>query len=413
MKDEQFSRVTQRIREYSEIVIKMQRKLTAIPALGPENGGTGEAQKALYIKKLLNNFKYDNLEEINAPDDRVPNGYRPNLFMKINGLSSDRTIWILSHMDIVPPGDNALWNTDPYKAVQKNGKIFGRGTEDNHQGFVSSYIAIKALQEEKMSTPFNVGLALVSDEESGSKYGIEYVLKNRPKLFQPNDYIIIPDAGDEEGILIEVAEKSILWIKCETIGKQTHSSTPKKGINAYKAAAFFITKMNELYKKFPKNDSLFDPPISTFEPTKKENNVPNINTIPGRDVTYFDCRILPNYSIKEIQSQIQKWANSIEEDFGVSISLTYPQTGEAPPPTSPDCPAAVALKKAIKTLRNKEAKTIGIGGGTIASFFRKVGLPAVCWCTLDDTLHAPNEYCKIKNVIDDALVFAHIFLQNR
>ena len=73
---------------------------------------------------------------------------------------------------------------------------------------------------------------------------------------------------------------------------------------------------------------------------------------------------------------------------------------------------AIALKRAIKDVLNKEAKNIGIGGGTIAAFFREKDLPAVCWCTLDDTLHAPNEYSKIENIINDARVFAHVFLQN-
>lgn len=315
-------------------------------------------------------------------------------------------------MDIVPPGDHSQWNTDPYKAVKKDGKVFGRGTEDDQQGFISSFLAVKSLQEEGIITPFDIGIALVSDEESGSEYGIEYVLKNKPNLFRPEDFIIIPDAGDEKGILIEVAEKSILWIKCEIKGKQTHGSTPGKGINAHKAAANFIMKMDQLYTKFPQNDPLFDPPISTFEPTKKENNVPNINTIPGNDITYFDCRILPHYSLKDVKNQIKKMTDAVEKDFGVSIECTYPQIGEAPPPTSPDAPVVLSLKKAIKRLRNINAKTIGIGGGTVAAFFRNVNLPAVCWCTLDDTLHAPNEYSKIKNVIDDALVFLHVFMQD-
>ena len=102
-----------------------------------------------------------------------------------------------------------------------------------------------------------------------------------------------------------MAEKSILWIKCETQGKQTHGSTPEKGKNAHKAAAHFIVKMNELYKVYDKNDPLYDPPISTFEPTKKENNVDNINTIPGSDTVYFDCRILPDYSIEEIKGTVR------------------------------------------------------------------------------------------------------------
>ena len=46
-----------------------------------------------------------------------------------------------------------------------------------------------------------------------------------------------------------------------------------------------------------------------------------------------------------------------------------------------------------------------------AAWFRELNIPAVCWCTLDNTLHKPNEYCVIDNVLKDTRVFAHIFLQ--
>lgn len=411
MKQKILQNLIKKIQSYSNYLIEVQRNLTAIPALAPEADGQGEFKKAEYIKKLLNDFDFDSLQEINAPDNRVENGYRPNIIVKFKGKSNKKTIWIMSHMDIVPPGDISLWDTDPYKITEKEGKLYGRGTEDNQQGLVSSLLAIKALQENKIIPEYNIGLAIVADEENGSKYGIQYVLKKRPDLFKNEDIIIIPDAGDSEGVEIEVAEKSILWIKCETEGKQTHGSTPERGINAHKAAAYFIVKINQLYDIFDNNDPLYDPPISTFEPTKKDNNVPNINSIPGHDVIFFDCRILPSYSLEKIKEKVKEISTEIEQQFGVTITISYPQQEEAPPPTSPEASAVSLLKNAVKDILHKDAKPLGIGGGTVAAYFRRAGLPAVCWCTLDDTLHSPNEYCKIENVINDACVFVHIFLQ--
>lgn len=411
MDNQKFSRIRRRIESKKDSVVEFQTQLTALPALSPENGGDGEAKKASLIKDILLRLEGGSLEEVHAPDDRVSSGYRPNLFFKIKGKSDAHTVWIMSHMDVVPPGESSLWETDPYRVVEKDGKLFGRGTEDNQQGIVSSILAVEALLNENVVPPYDVGLAIVADEEVGSKYGIEYVLEKRPDIFSKEDLIIIPDAGHPEGLLIEVAEKSILWIKCETLGKQTHGSTPEKGINAYRAAAKFIVKMEALYTLFDESDPLFDPPISTFEPTKKELNVENINTIPGKDISYFDCRVLPKYPLKDIQMKIREWADEIEKQYRVKINVSYSQEVEAPPPTPVDAPVAVALQRAIQAVTGKQARTIGIGGGTVAASFRQTGLPAVCWCTLDDTMHGPNEYCKIENVINDAVVFAHVFLQ--
>lgn len=397
---------------YRDFIIQVQTRLTAIPAIGPESSGEGEAKKAEVLKQLFPDMDiaFDALEEVHAPDDRVPVKYRPNLIYKINGKSAAKTTWIMAHMDIVPPGD-AGWDSNPYIVLEKDGKLFGRGTEDNQQAIVASLLAVKMLQDLNLKPEYNVGLLFVADEETGSKYGVDYILEQRPDLFQPQDLILVPDSGDPEGVTIEVAEKSILWIKCETIGKSTHASTPEKGNNAHKAAAHLIVKMNDLYKEFPEQDSVYDPPISTFEPTKKEKNVDNVNTIPGEDVFYFDCRILPCCPLEDVKARIRQWADEVEKEFGVKITFSYPQEKTAPAPTPVDAPVAAALKLAVKEVAGHDAKTIGIGGGTVAACFRYKNLPAVCWSNLDESLHQPNEYCKIDNVITDARVYAHIFLQ--
>ena len=53
---------------------------------------------------------------------------------------------------------------------------------------------------------------------------------------------------------------------------------------------------------------------------------------------------------------------------------------------------------------------MGIGGGTVAAFFRRAGLPAAVWCTVSDTAHQPNEYCLISNILTDAKIFACLYL---
>jgi len=230
-------------------------------------------------------------------------------------------------------------------------------------------------------------------------------------MFKPNDIIIIPDYGDAEGLGIEVAEKSVLWAKFYVKGKATHGATPEHGINAHKAGASLIVKLDQLYKTYNKKEKLFSPPISTFEPTKKEIDVQNIGTIPGQDTFYFDCRILPSYDLEDVKKSMRISCDEIESRFGVTADINYICAYSAPPPTPEDTPAVEAIKKAVKNVTEKDTFTLGIGGHTVAAPFRELNLPAVCWCTIDETLHKPNEYCVIDNVLKDARIFAHIFLQ--
>ncbi len=406
-----FDRLAKRIDRFRDEMIDLQIRLCAIPAIAPASGGEGEAAKAEFLAGFLKDNGFEDITLVKAPDLDAPAGYRPNLLAYYRGKSRARAVWVMTHTDIVPPGDLSQWRGDPFKAWVEKGRIYGRGVEDNQQDLVASLFAVKAFQAEGLRPACDVGIALVADEETGSAKGIDYVVKTQG-CFRKQDLIVVPDAGDEKGTMIEVAEKSILWLKFKTIGKQAHGSTPGKGINSFKAASFFITALNGLYKTYAGRDGLFDPPISTFEPTKKEANVPNVNTIPGEDVFYMDSRILPKYPVADVERTIRKLAGQVERKFKVKITAEVQQKAPAAPPTPVQAPVVLALKRAVKAVYRKEAKAKGIGGGTVAAVFRRAGFQAACWSKLDETAHQPNEYCIIDNMVGNAKVFAHVFLQD-
>jgi len=406
-----FARISKRIDSFRNDMIDMQIKLCALPAIAPASGGQGEGRKAEFLTKHLEHNGFTDIRLIKAPDLDCPDGFRPNILAFFKGKDHSKTIWIMTHTDIVPPGELSLWRGDPFKAWIEKGRIYGRGAEDNQQEMVASLFAIKAFREEKQVPSYDIGIALVADEETGSRKGIDYVLK-QTDAFRKQDLIIVPDAGNETGTLIEIAEKSILWLKIKTLGKQAHGSTPEKGVNSFKAAAYLITELDKLYGTFNARDDLFDPPISTFEPTKKEANVPNINTIPGEDIFYVDSRILPGYDVAVVQKRIREIADTVERKQNVKITIQEEQNAPAAPPTPAQAVVVMALKKAIMAVYRKEASASGIGGGTVAALFRRQGFEAACWSKVDETAHQPNEYSVIDNMIGDAKVYAHIFLQD-
>jgi len=406
-----FKRVSVEIDALKDVVIEWQRRLVSIKALGPENGGEGELYKAQYIKKVLGELGFVDLQEINAPDSRVPGGYRPNILAKKYGENRKKTLWILAHMDVVPAGDLSLWQSDPFELKVNGDKLIGRGTEDNHQGLVCALAMVRALQQANVEPKRNIGLAIVADEESGSKFGLDYVLKNS-KDFNQDDLIIVPDAGDPEGKTIEISEKSIMWVKFHIKGKQCHASTPQFGHNAHKAAAHLVVELESLHDLYPKQDSMYDTPWSTFEPTKKQANVPNINTIPGEDIFFIDCRILPEYPIQDVEQALEAVCRRVEKEFKVEIEISYPQKEQAAPPTSRQSPVVYALSTAIQAVKKTTPQIIGIGGGTVAAFFRRAGFSAAVWGTIADVCHQPNEYSLISNTLIDAKILAYIALQD-
>jgi len=402
------NKIFEKLEEEKTTMIELQKDLTAIPAIGPENHGDGEFEKAMFLKEKLIKWELE-VKEYPVRDERVKSKIRPNLIVSYSGKEEEKNIWVITHLDVVPPGNEALWVTPPFQAVVKDGKIYGRGTEDNQQEMVASIIALKVIKDLNLKPSLSISLLFVSDEETGSNYGIKYLLNNF-NLFDKDDIIIIPDAGSEKGDAIEIAEKGIIWLKFKVIGFQTHASAPHKGKNAHKAGAWLITQLGENFeKRFNKKDYLFEPPITTFEPTKKDNNIPNINTIPGEDIFYFDCRYLPDYKFPQIFDYVKEIAKLCEEKFEVKIEIEIIHHEEVAPKTEENSMTVKFLKKSIETVLNCQPRLIGIGGGTVAAIFRRKGYQPVVWGKVSGVAHQPNEYSVIENMLTSAKVYGYLF----
>ncbi len=385
-------------------------ELVRIPAIGPENGGDGESRKAEKLEKILSAAGFDKIDHFDAEDSRVSSGKRPNLVAYSYGDNDAARLWIVTHIDVVPAGDETLWTvTKPFEPVLKENRVYGRGAEDNGQSLIASLFALKAMKRLGLKPKRTVALAFVSDEEQGNKLGIQHLIKKG--LFRKDDLIVVPDGGSPDGGFIEVAEKSILWFRLHTLGKQTHASLPNKGLNAHRVGMRVALALDTmLHEKYPIKDERFDVPESTFEITKKENNVDAVNVIPGEDTVYFDCRILPIYDVDRVLAEIKRVVAAYEKETGAKITLDILQKQVSPKTRDDTSEIAVLLKKAVKASRGIEARVGGLGGGTCAAFFRKAGFPAVVWSTVDEVAHQSNEYSKVGNIVNDAKVFALLAL---
>lgn len=386
-------------------MVELQRGLVSIPALGPENQGEGEERKARFLRDYLHEIGIPEIREYPAEDPRVPSGLRPNIAALLPGRDSSRTVWIVSHMDVVPAGDESLWNTEPFRLHREGDLLYGRGTEDNHHGMVASLLCAAAHLKTGITPSANLGLLLVADEETGNKFGLEHIVRNHRDMFGPDDAFLVPDFGIADSSLVEVSEKSLLWLKIIVNGRQCHASTPEKGVNSLLAASGLVLKLRSLYDIYNAVDDLFEPPYSTFEATKKEANVPNVNTIPGKDVFYLDCRVLPRYELQDVLDSVGAMLEEASRDYGAEIANEIVHR-ESAPATDPQHPFVQSLIRTLNDVSGVQGRPQGIGGGTVAAHVRKLGYPAAVWATLQGKAHQPNEHTSIANIIHDAEVMS-------
>ena len=406
MMEEIFEKIEDMRDEMKDSLMEMLK----IPAIGPDNDGEGEKERAKFLAQLIDDFGFDSIKGYDAEDDRVPGGKRPNIVATKKG-KSEKNLVIVTHMDIVPEGDLDDWDTDPFDPVFKNGKIYGRGAEDNGQAIISSIYAVKAINEVGIVPEYNINIMIVSDEETGSKYGVDHILEEG--LVDEDDMVIVPDHSEDGGKKIEIVEKSGLWVKITVHGEQGHAAFPKQNINANRIMARYQNLVDEeLHHQFEQEDLLFSPPRSTFEPTKRLSNVQNVNTIPGKETQFFDCRILPSVDLEKVKSTFKNAAEQIESETEGEIEIEFLKESKAPERTPEDSEVIENLKKAIEVVTDIEAGVAGIGGGTVAMSFRKRGIPTAVWCSNKGLAHQPNEYAVLDNIVKDCKVFARFALED-
>lgn len=412
-----FGKISDWIGAREEEMVDLQGELTARPALAPENGGSGEWAKAAFLEGYLRDCGLDRIEHFDCPDNRVPEGSRPNFVATIPGKANAPAVWALTHIDVVPPGDQSPdgawqgWESDPWTVRRAGDEIVGRGVSDDQQAVVSSIFAARALVENGAVPPCPVKLLFVSDEETSSRFGLHYLLGEHADLFSREDLILVPDSGNSEGTMIEVAEKSLLWLEVRVRGRQAHASRPDRGVNAFRAGAELVNMLHDgLRSRFDRVDHLYDLPQSSFEPTRHAAGVPNVNTIPAEEVFCFDCRVLPSYDLDSVMDYAEAQCRRVDGAYGTETRVKVLARQDAPPPTPVDAPVVRLLDAAIREVRGVEPMAMGIGGQTVSAPLRAQGFRTAVWMTCSGTAHQVNETCRIADMVQDARVFAHVFL---
>jgi acetylornithine deacetylase/succinyl-diaminopimelate desuccinylase family protein len=160
---------------------------------------------------------------------------RPNLLAAVESGRPGRHLLFCGHTDTVPP--NAGSTVDLFTAVEKEGKLYGRGTADMKGALAAMAGALLDLSERKSLSAGKVTLAAVIDEEMES-LGAEALIFSGFKA----DAAIV---GEPTSNRIAIGHKGLEWLAVEFTGRAAHGSTPEAGINAISAAAYFVRLVEE------------------------------------------------------------------------------------------------------------------------------------------------------------------------
>lgn len=193
-----------------------------------------------------------------------------------------RAIVLNSHLDTVPPGDRSLWSTDPLTAVERDGRLYGRGAGDAKGPLAAMVLAFETLARRR-NLPGRVILMAVGAEERGG-------LGTQAEVARGVDAqaAII---GESTGLVPMLAHKGVLRLEVEVQGKAAHASDPALGINAIVGMAPVISALDRLAtavrERRDRHTGRASLAISTI------GGGVALNVIPARCAISIDRRVLP------------------------------------------------------------------------------------------------------------------------
>jgi acetylornithine deacetylase len=214
-------------------------------------------------------------------------------------------IILSGHTDVVPV-DNQRWETNPFEAVKKEGRIYGRGTCDM-KGFIAVTLALlPEFQKLKLSYPIH--FAYSYDEEIGCR-GAPHLIKDMLAAeFRPEACIV----GEPTDMRPIVGHKGIQSFRCRVQGLAVHSSLTPQGCNAIEYAAkliSYIRNLAETMKKEGPFNAFFDVPFTSISTNMIHGGIAS-NTIPDACEFQFEFRHLPEVAPRTIQENIMAYVNN-------------------------------------------------------------------------------------------------------
>ncbi|WP_341899368.1 acetylornithine deacetylase [Ferrovibrio terrae] len=322
-------------------------------------------------------------------DDRK----KANLFATI-GKSGDGGIVLSGHTDVVPvnPQD---WDSDPFAAIIRDERIYGRGTADM-KGFIGVVLSkIPALVSATRTKP--VHLAFSYDEEVGCK-GVPRLLSY---LKEQN---IRPDAclvGEPTLMQVVNGHKGSKAFRCRIVGRQVHSSLAPRGVNAVHYAARLIEHIRQIGLRLEKEERRhdgYDVPVSTVQTGFVAGGVAT-NMVPSECEFRFDIRHLPWTDPDALLAEIRTYAEKellIEmRRVAQETDIFFEQLGEVP---SLDEPEESPLSREIKHAAQHNDCAV-VSFGTEAGLFQRAGIPAiVCGPGSIADAHKPNEFVALEQI---------------
>jgi len=336
-------------------------------------------------------FVEDYLRRHGVESTLVPtaDGQKASLFATI-GPAGIGGIALSGHTDVVPV-EGQTWSSDPFTLVERDGRLYGRGTCDM-KGYLACVLAMVAeLTARKLTTPLHIAFSY--DEEVGCT-GVRPMVRELGKSLPLPRMVLV---GEPTSMAVVDAHKGPMRWVVRLTGKAAHSSMPHLGVNTVIYAGHLLGELAQMEAELKEMDPnpRFDPPYTTLQATQiAGGNASNI--VPAACWFGWEIRRLPGFDGRALDARFRRFAEErcvapmrqAAPDAGVSIEIV----NEVPPFQADAASGIVPLTLKLA----KQNETFAVCYATEASLFQAGGAPAVV-CGPGDIAqaHTPDEYLEV------------------
>jgi len=414
MLHENVEKVFRQVEEMREEIIKFTQDLIRIPTENPP--GRNYPEFAELVGKKLEEFDYE-VEYVEVPEELLgklaPEGEglpRINVIGRLKGVSDKPVIHFNGHYDVVPAGTG--WSVDPYGAVIRDGRIYGRGSSDQKSGIAAQIFAIEAIRRSGFKLKGTVEQSATVDEETGGFAGVGYLVSEGYLTSGKVDYCIITECLNVDRICI--GHRGAMWFEVKTYGKKAHGCMPKLGVNAIDRMVMLLNKVNQqLRPKIEKRKTKLPvvPPeaqTSSLTPTIIQAGV-KVNVVPDECVVKFDRRLIPEENVEDAWMEILNTFSELKKE-DPQFRYEIRKITEVKPTLVPtDTEIVKVFSNAIKDVLGEEPKFVLSPGFDDQRFVVHDGGIKQCIVYGPGILtqaHVTDEYVLIDDLINSVKIMA-------
>ncbi|MGF1560728.1 MAG: succinyl-diaminopimelate desuccinylase [Geminicoccaceae bacterium] len=360
-------------------VIGLTQALVRCPSVTPQEGG---AQRLLAGVLQALGAKVEQLR-FEAP------GTAPvdNLLVTIG--KGRPHLAFCGHTDVVPVGDEAAWQHDPFGGEIADERLWGRGACDMKAG-VAAFVSALAQFVDAYGVPHGaVSLLITGDEEGPSVNGVRKLLPYALDAGHVFDGVLVgePTSRNRIGDMIKIGRRGSLYGTLTVTGKQGHVAYPQDADNPLTRLTNMLHAM--LAGRIDGGDAHFQ--ASNLQITSIDTGNEARNVIPSRARALFNIRFAPSQSIETLEAWLKARIAPIGGDYELDLRVTAEPTYTEPGPLSE------LVRASIKEVCGIEPELSTSGGTSDARFFKDVA-PVVEVGTTGRSMHQVDEYVPLTDI---------------